>query len=120
MIAGFAGFAALAWRKLAIVFALQPEVRWDRPGERLARLLAMGFGQTRMVAGEWKPGLMHAAIFLGFMALLVRKLHLIVIGYDPLAVIPGLAGGLYAAFKEVRRGGGPRRRGATRSGGDSW
>ncbi len=53
-----------------------------------------------MVAGEWKPGIMHAAIFLGFCALLVRKLHLIVIGYDPLAVIPGAAGAAYAAFKD--------------------
>lgn len=100
MIAGFTGFAVLAWRKLAIVFALQPEVRWDRPGSRIARLLTMGFGQSRMVAGEWKPGIMHAAIFLGFCSLLVRKLHLIAIGYAPLVVIPGLAGGIYASFKE--------------------
>ncbi|HEX4943455.1 MAG TPA: (Fe-S)-binding protein [Usitatibacteraceae bacterium] len=101
MITGFAGFAVLAWRKLAIVVALQPEVRWDRPGERIARLLTMGFGQSRMVAGEWKPGIMHAAIFLGFMALLVRKLNLIAIGYDPLALIPGWPGAVYAAIKEL-------------------
>ena len=100
MIAGFGGFAALAWRKIAIFRALQPEVRWDRPGERLARVATMGFLQSRMVAGEWKPGIMHAAIFLGFCALLVRKLHLIVIGYDPLAIIPGAAGAAYAAFKD--------------------
>ena len=100
MILGFGGFAALAWRKIAIFRALQPEVRWDDVGTRLARVLAMGFGQSRMVAGEWKPGIMHAAIFLGFCALLVRKLHLIVIGYDPLAVIPGAAGAAYAAFKD--------------------
>jgi len=53
-----------------------------------------------MVAGEWKPGIMHAAIFLGFCALLVRKLHLIVIGYDAHAIIPGVAGAAYAAFKD--------------------
>ena len=93
MIADFAGFAALAWRKPAIVRALQPEVRWDRPGKRYMRLLSMGVGQARMIAGEFKPRLMHAAIFLGFCALLVRKLHLIVMGYDPLVVIPGAAGG---------------------------
>jgi Fe-S oxidoreductase len=100
MIAGFGGFAVLAWRKIAIFRALQPEVRWDRPGERLARVATMGFAQSRMVAGEWKPGIMHAAIFLGFCALLVRKLHLIVIGYDELAIIPGVAGAAYAAFKD--------------------
>ncbi|MGE0357734.1 MAG: (Fe-S)-binding protein [Burkholderiales bacterium] len=100
MIAGFGGFAALAWRKIAIFRALQPEVRWDRPLERLWRVATMGFAQSRMIAGEWKPGIMHAAIFLGFCALLVRKLHLIVIGYDPLAVIPGPVGAAYAAFKD--------------------
>ena len=100
MIAGFGGFAALAWRKIAIFRALQPDVRWDKPGERLGRVATMGLAQSRMVAGEWKPGIMHAAIFLGFCALLVRKLHLIVIGYDPLAIIPGAAGAAYALFKD--------------------
>jgi Fe-S oxidoreductase len=100
MIAGFGGFAALAWRKIAIFRALQPEVRWDGPWERLGRVATMGFAQSRMVAGEWKPGIMHAAIFLGFCALLVRKLHLIVIGYDALAVIPGTLGSAYAMFKD--------------------
>ena len=100
MILGFGGFAALAWRKIAIFRALQPEVRWDRLGERLGRVARMGFGQSRMVAGEWRPGIMHAAIFLGFCALLVRKLHLIVIGYDELAIIPGVAGAAYALFKD--------------------
>ena len=35
MLAGFAGFGWLAWRKLAIVVRLQPEVRWDHPAARL-------------------------------------------------------------------------------------
>ncbi|MDH5265592.1 MAG: hypothetical protein OEX21_12665, partial [Betaproteobacteria bacterium] len=100
MILGFGGFAALAWRKVAIFRALQPEVRWDKPVERLGRVGTMGFLQSRMVAGEWKPGIMHAAIFLGFCALLVRKLHLIVIGYDAHAIIPGAAGAAYATFKD--------------------
>jgi len=43
---------------------------------------------------------MHAAIFLGFLSLLVRKLQLIAIGYDESAALPGLAGGLFAAFKD--------------------
>ena len=101
MILGFAGFAALAWRKLAIVAALAPEKRWDRPGERLARVARMGLAQSRMIRGEAKPGLMHAVIFLGFCALLVRKLQLIAIGYDPFVTLPGTAGGLYAAFKDL-------------------
>ena len=100
LVAGFAVFAALAWRKLAIVAALAPDDRFDAPKKRLARLFALGFGQSRLLSGDWRPGLMHAVIFFGFLTLLVRKLHLIVIGYSPLATIPGAAGGLYTAFKD--------------------
>ena len=95
------GFSYLAWRKLAIVAALQPEVRWDQPGRRLGKLLSLGFLQSRMISGEFKPGLMHTVIFLGFMTLLVRKVQLLVIGYAPTFVYPGVVGGLYAALKDL-------------------
>jgi len=98
---GLAGFCYFCWRKLAIVAALQPEVRWDRPGERLKRLLSIGLLQSRMISGEFRPGVMHTVIFLGFMALLVRKVQLLVIGYSPTFVYPGLAGGLYATLKDL-------------------
>jgi Fe-S oxidoreductase len=101
MLAGFAGFALLAWRKLAILSHLAPDVRWDTPLERLRSVLVNGFAQRRMIAREPAAGLMHAVIFLGFMALLARKLQLIAIGYDESFVFPGLAGGLFAALKDV-------------------
>ena len=100
MLAAFAGFGYLAWRKLSIVARLQPEVRWDHPGARLMAVLGNGFLQERMIQRDWKPGLMHAVIFLGFMALLLRKLQLIVIGYNEPFVYPGIAGGLFSAFKD--------------------
>jgi len=101
MLAGIAGFCALAWRKLAIVAALQPEIRWDRPGRRLGKLLTLGLLQTRMIGGDFRPGVMHAVIFLGFMTLLIRKVQLLVIGYVPTFVYPGTMGGLYAAWKDL-------------------
>jgi Fe-S oxidoreductase len=67
---------------------------------RLRAVVVNGLLQSRMVRGEWRPGLMHAVIFLGFMALLARKLQLIAIGYHEAAAFPGLAGGLFAAFKD--------------------
>ena len=82
LLSALAGFAALAWRKLAIILKLAPEVRWDQPIARLRAVLINGFLQSRMVRREWKPGLMHAVIFLGFMTLLVRKVQLLIIGYD--------------------------------------
>ena len=92
MLVGFAAFAWLAWRKLSIVVALAPDNRFDEPGRRVSRLVQIGFGQSRLLTGDFRPGLMHAVIFFGFLTLLVRKLHLIVIGYTPLATIPGTAG----------------------------
>src|SRR5512134_1752061 len=97
MLVAFAGFGWLAARKLAIVARLQAEMRWDRPGARLMAVLVNGFLQSRMVRGDWKPGVMHAVIFAGFLTLLVRKLQLIAIGYDATVTYPGLAGGLFAA-----------------------
>jgi Fe-S oxidoreductase len=101
LLLGLAGFGYLCWRKLAIVAALQPEVRWDHPGRRLGKVLSLGFMQSRMIAGEFRPGVMHTVIFLGFMTLLVRKVQLLVIGYSPTFVYPGALGGLYAALKDL-------------------
>ena len=100
MAAGFAAFGVMAWRKLAIVAALAPDNRFDHLGERTVRLLKMGIGQSRLLSGDFRPGLMHTVIFVGFMTLLVRKLHLIVIGYWPEATIPGAFGAGYTAWKD--------------------
>lgn len=101
MLLGMGGFVWLCWRKLAIVVALQPLVRWDRPVERLRSVLVNGFMQQRMVQREWRPGLMHAVIFLGFMSLLIRKVQLLAIGYDETFVWPEAFGGPFAAFKDL-------------------
>jgi Fe-S oxidoreductase len=99
MLAAFAGFAWLAWRKLQIVRALQPAMRWDEPWQRLRSVMTNGLLQQRMVQREWRPGLMHAVIFLGFMSLLLRKLQLIAIGYDEAATFPQVLGP-FAALKD--------------------
>jgi len=101
MLASFAAFGFLAARKLGIVARLAPEVRWDHPVARLDSVLRNGFLQSRMIRREWKPGVMHAVIFLGFMALLARKLQLIAIGYFEPFTYPGFVGGLFAAGKDV-------------------
>ena len=100
MLLATAAFAALAWRKLQLVLALQPEPRWDRPLARLRSVLLNGLLQQRMLRLEWRPGLMHAVIFLGFLSLLLRKLQLIAIGYDETAAFANGFGGPFAAFKD--------------------
>ena len=95
------GFAALAWRKLRIVVALQPGQRWDAPVARLRTVVVNGLLQRRMVQREWRPGVMHAVLFVGFVSLLLRKLQLLAIGYDELAAFPAAFGGAFAAFKDA-------------------
>ena len=101
MLVAFVAFAWLAWRKLAIVVALAPEVRWDHPLARAKSVLTNGFLQARMIRRDWKPGVMHAVIFIGFMTLLVRKIQLILIGYFEPFTYGGIGGGIFAAMKDV-------------------
>ncbi len=101
MAVAFAAFAALAWRKLSIVIALAPEVRWDRPRARIGRLVQNGLLQSRMIRGELRPGVMHAVIFAGFLSLLARKLQLIIVGYDPSFTYPGAIGAAFSLGKDV-------------------
>jgi len=97
----FGVFCWLAWRKFAIVAALQPEMRWDRPVERLQRLLVNGVLQVRMIHGDARPGVMHLVIFGGFMILLIRKVQLLVIGWYEPFVYPGAFGAGFAALKDT-------------------
>jgi len=97
----FGLFVWLAWRKLAIVAALQPELRWDAPAERVRRVVVNGFLQSRMIRGDLKPGVMHAVIFAGFMILLIRKVQLLVIGWHEPFVYPGLFGAGFSWLKDL-------------------
>ena len=93
-------FLYLSWRKLGIVVALQPEVRWNQPLGRLRTVLANGLFQRRMLAGDWRAGLMHAVIFVGFLSLLVRKVHLLVIGFDETHAVGGALGDAFTVWKD--------------------
>jgi len=95
-----AAFAVFAARKLTILRHLAREPRLDQPWRRLQSVLENGFLQSRMIRREWKPGVMHAVIFAGFLTLLVRKLHLFAMGYDASLTLPGTLGGLFAAAKD--------------------
>jgi Fe-S oxidoreductase len=101
MLVSLCAFTTLAARKLGIVVRLQPEVRWDDPAARLRSVVTNGLLQQRMIRREWKPGIMHTVIFLGFVSLLVRKLQLLVIGFDETYAFSGTLGGLFATWKDL-------------------
>ncbi|MCB1051846.1 MAG: (Fe-S)-binding protein [Acidobacteria bacterium] len=100
LIVSFGGFFYFLNRKVAIMLALQKENRWEMAGVRLKKVFTLGFFQNKMITGEPKAGLMHAVIFWGFCTLLIRKMHLIAIGYSSMVALPEWIGGPYAAFKD--------------------
>jgi Fe-S oxidoreductase len=101
LLAALAAFAWLSARQLRIVAALQPESRWDHPGDRLRTLVTNGLLQQRMIRHDWRPGLMHAVIFLGFVSLLVRKLQLVIIGFDREFALAGPLGDAFTVWKDL-------------------
>ncbi len=47
----------------------KPMPRWDRVPARVGRVIVYVFGQVRLLANDFWPGLMHATIFWGFVIL---------------------------------------------------
>jgi Fe-S oxidoreductase len=101
LVVAFAAFAALTARKVRIVASLGPARRFDQPLARLRTVLVNGLLQRRMIRREWRPGIMHTVIFLGFLSLLLRKLELLAIGYDEHFAVTGLAGDAFATAKDL-------------------
>ena len=101
LLASLAAFLFLTARKLRLVARLQGDPRFDDPAARLKSVLCNGFLQRRMIRREWKPGVMHTMIFLGFLSLLVRKLQLIVIGYDETFAMTGVLGDAFTVLKDL-------------------
>jgi len=66
-----------------VLFAVKPVDRFDNVPDRLAALLAFGFGQKRMVDPEERTtGAMHVLIFAAFMTLALRTVMLVVMGFS--------------------------------------
>jgi Fe-S oxidoreductase/nitrate reductase gamma subunit len=88
-------FALGLWQRAALWLEGKPEVRWDRVPERLRFLLRHGLLQARILTQRY-PGVMHALMLWGFLALLLGTI-LATIDYDITTRLPG---GL--AFKLLR------------------
>jgi Fe-S oxidoreductase/nitrate reductase gamma subunit len=62
-------FAWGVWRRVAVWRAGGPEMRWDRIPTRIARVVKEVLLQSRILRQSY-PGIMHATMFWGFLALL--------------------------------------------------
>src|SRR5512144_1529175 len=92
LVVGLAFFAFTMARRLAPLAALRPEVRWDRPGERVRTLLAFGIGQRRLPdRGERVPGVLHVLIFAAFLVLAIRTITMFGMGFSESFHLPLLA-----------------------------
>jgi Fe-S oxidoreductase len=89
LVASLAFFTATMIRRIDVLRAAQPENRLDHVSQRLKSLVAIGFGQRKLLY-EKGPGWMHAAIFAGFIVVAFRTLTLIIRGFDADWRIPGL------------------------------
>lgn len=70
-------------RRIRPILAGAPDVRWDRPGERLKSLLAFGFGQKRLVARNERPaGIAHILVFSAFIVLALRTITMVGMGFS--------------------------------------
>jgi len=96
LVLALGAFGYILWRRVALLRAAAPSPRFDRIGERLRRLLTIGFGQSRQPR-YWVAGPLHIVIFAGFLVLSVRSLTLIGEAFSP-----GFAdiGQGYAAVKD--------------------
>ncbi|MBK7703813.1 MAG: (Fe-S)-binding protein [bacterium] len=103
LLAALAMFANTIADRYWLLRAAAADDRRDRPGERLRRLFAIGFGQRRLLY-ERGAGWMHVGIFAGFLVVSLRTVALCGRGFAPDFHLPGFGGPLgqgYAALKDV-------------------
>jgi Fe-S oxidoreductase/nitrate reductase gamma subunit len=100
--AAVAVFAYGCWRRLAVWRQGKPERRTDRIPERITLVLTQALGQARTLSQAY-PGVMHAIVFWGFLALFIGTV-LATIDYDitlPLLHVKLLKGNFYLLYELV-------------------
>src|SRR5215813_5770766 len=100
--AAVAVFAYGCWLRIAVWLKGKPERRTDRIPERIALVLIQALGQARTLSQAY-PGVMHAIIFWGFLALFMGTV-LATIDYDitlPLFGVKILQGSFYLFYETV-------------------
>ncbi len=91
----FAWTASRRWQLMTA--GSPPDVRWDRPLERLRGLIELGLLQRKMFRDPY-AGLYHILIFSGFVVLSVRTLSLVFEGLFPKAGMPFLSPCFWQAY----------------------
>ncbi|MGE5361418.1 MAG: (Fe-S)-binding protein [Bacteroidales bacterium] len=97
-LAGLACFAWIVARRLQPLLRAQPDARFDRPLERLQRVLKFWLAQ-------WKhpryrlAGLLHILLFAGFLILVVRAISVLFFGVFGEFELPAMSGAVGQAYR---------------------
>jgi Fe-S oxidoreductase/nitrate reductase gamma subunit len=100
--AAIAVFAWGCWQRVSLWLKGKPERRTDRLPERIVLVLTQALGQARILSQAY-PGVMHAIVFWGFLALFIGTV-LATIDYDitlPLLHVKLLKGTFYLLYERV-------------------
>lgn len=97
MVLAMAAFGYGTWRRYRIWRIGQPELRWDRPAQRIRLVLVNAIGHAALLR-ERVPGIMHALIFFGFAVLFMATV--VVWVHDTLG-IPIMRGRFYLYFQSL-------------------
>lgn len=94
-------FVFIMGRRISLLRLAAPDPRWDSIGERIRRMLSVGFGQSRQPRYPF-AGILHILIFFGFLILLIRSISMLGQGLSPGFTLPGLGGGLGEIYASVK------------------
>ncbi|MCB0297458.1 MAG: (Fe-S)-binding protein, partial [Calditrichaeota bacterium] len=107
LLASLGAFVYLMRRRYQVLRAARQIDRFDRPWERLKKVLVYYLGQRRILDPKHLgAGIMHALIFWGFLAVSINSLHLIGRAYIPHFHLPlfgpeSLLGAPYIFLRDV-------------------
>jgi Fe-S oxidoreductase len=87
-------FVRRAYFLFRLITLGKPTVRWDEVGERLTGVLAHVLGQGRLLT-EFRAGLMHGAIFWGFLILTLGTIEFFGKGFTESFFLPLMSGQPY-------------------------
>jgi Fe-S oxidoreductase len=99
---GLACFAYIVVRRMTPLVNGAPDIRWDRPGQRLKNVLQYWFGQWRHPRYRG-VGILHIFIFAGFIILAFRAFTVLGLGISDhlgIATVPGPAGRVYDVLRD--------------------
>jgi hypothetical protein len=88
---GAACFAWIVAKRMRPLIRGERDLRFDRPLERLGKVIQFWFGQWRHPRYR-TAGIIHLLIFAGFIILVVRAFSLLIFGINPDFVLPGFSG----------------------------